>query len=89
MTCPHVDVRRPQGRGAKLGVKPKTLPLHPGATGKGKIGRVNTREPLVMLRNAELRIDATRGGVQGRAAVMRRALAGERLRSGRAPWSPE
>ena len=40
MTCPHFDVRRPQGRGAKLGVKPKTLPLHPGATGKGKIGRV-------------------------------------------------
>jgi hypothetical protein len=59
MTCPHLDVRRPQGRGAKLGVTPKTLPLHPGATGKGKIGRVNTREPLVMLRNAELRIDAT------------------------------
>jgi hypothetical protein len=47
MTCPRLDVRRPQGRGAKLGGKPKGLLIHPGVTGVGKIGRVNLCEPLV------------------------------------------
>jgi hypothetical protein len=38
MACPHPDVRRPQGRGAELGGKPKKLLFHPGATGEGKTG---------------------------------------------------
>ena len=38
MTCLHPDVRCEQSWGAKLGVKPKALLFHPGATGEGKIG---------------------------------------------------
>jgi hypothetical protein len=82
MTCPRPDVRCEQSRGAELGGKPKTLLFHPGASGEGKIGRVKSFEPLVMLRQAEPRIGGCCGGVQGHVAEMRHALAGERLRSG-------
>ena len=44
MTCPRPDVRRP---GCEARGKAEGLPFYPAATGEGKIGRVNTREPLV------------------------------------------
>jgi hypothetical protein len=49
MACPCPDVRRPQGRGAELGAKPKGFSFHPGVTGEGKTGRVKSFEPLVDL----------------------------------------
>jgi hypothetical protein len=49
--CPRPDVRRWQRRGSKhQGKSPRSL-LHPGATGKGKTGRVNTTEPSTMPRH--------------------------------------
>src|SRR5436190_20419818 len=35
------------GGGRSSGFKPKGSPLHPGATGEGKTGRVNVSEPLM------------------------------------------
>jgi hypothetical protein len=43
-------MRRRQRWGGKLGVQVQGLPLHPVVTGEGKAGRVNIREPSVMLR---------------------------------------
>ena len=71
MTCPHLDVRRPQGRGAKLGVKPKTLPLHPGATGKGKIGRVCDARSHVLSERVYWRVDRDRRRSSGPVLVAR------------------
>ena len=56
--------------------KPKGGPFHPGGRRRGKIGRANTREPLVDASLSEILVDGTYGGVQGRAAAMRQAPAG-------------
>jgi hypothetical protein len=80
-------MRRWQRRGVKLGEKPKGLLFHPGATGEGKAGRVNIREPLMMPRDKKPRLVGRYVGVQGLAAVKRRAAVGEacRLRGHRCP----
>ena len=50
MARPHLDVRRWQRRGAELRGEAQGPLRHPEATGKGKTGRVNTREPSMMPR---------------------------------------
>lgn len=47
---PRSDMRRWQRRGVKLGGEAQGPSFHPGVTGKGKTGRVNVSEPLMMLR---------------------------------------
>lgn len=41
----------------RLGGKPKRSPIHPGAAGEGKVGRVHVSEPSMTSRQSEPRID--------------------------------
>ena len=81
MACPLPDVRRPAPgrRGAKLGEKPKGAPFHPGGHRLGKIGRANTREPLV---DASLSANLVDGKCGGHAAAKRQTPAGKWPRPG-------
>ena len=56
--------------------------FHPGATGKGKTGRVDASEPSTMPRYVEPRVDGSPTGVQGLAAG-KRQVATEDLSTGR------
>jgi len=84
MACPLPDVRRPAPgrRGAKLGEEPKGGPFHPGGHRLGKIGRANTREPLVDASLSANLVDGTCGGVQGHAVAKRQTPAGKWPRPG-------
>ena len=65
-----------QYAGAKLREDAQGCPLHPGATGKGKAGRVSTRELLMMPRHRyPWRWDAPLGS--GLAAAKRQAATGD------------
>lgn len=88
MARPHPDVRRRQRRGAELRGEAQGRPFHPGATGKGKTGRVDASEPSLMPRYVEPRVDGSPTGVQGLAAGKRQVAAGDSAPVVRAPPSP-
>jgi hypothetical protein len=66
---PRPDVRCEQSRGAKLGGKPKTLLIHPGATGEGKIGRVCDTRSHALSERVDWRFDRDRRRSSGPVLV--------------------
>jgi hypothetical protein len=71
------------------GFKPKGPGFRPGATGEGKTGRVNNREPLMMSRYHEPRVDGVAGpGCRGCAVAERQAAAVEWTTAVGAPLPP-
>ena len=84
MACPLPDVRRPAPGGGvrSSGQSPRAARSIRAATGEGKTGRANTREPLVDAWLSEIPVDGKCGGVQGLAAAKRQTPAGKWLRSG-------
>jgi len=75
MACPHLGVRCPAPVGGVRSprLKPKDGPFHPGGHRLGKIGRVNTCEPLVDASLSEIPSGGMVGGVQGLAVAKRQA----------------
>ena len=65
--------------GCKAPGKAQGLPFHPGATGEGKIGRVNVSEALMMPRYRDPRMVEVAPGCRDVAVVMRQAAAGEQM----------